>query len=142
MAKPKSERNQLFIEDWQRGLGNEDLGKKYDLSLGGVKALKQRLRAKDPSLYAEKRPGLTKVEKEVAQASGGLVKFAGKKTSKPAIQQVGKQEKKLTSKDLYKTATFYITEEQRYKLKLAALEQNKEISQLVREILSEYFNKH
>ena len=51
MAKPKEARNRLFIEDWQRGLNNETLAQKYNLSEGGVKALKQRLRTKDPSLY-------------------------------------------------------------------------------------------
>jgi len=51
MAKPKEERNRQFQKDWQSGFSNEDLGKKYSLSLGGVKALKQRLRVKDSSLY-------------------------------------------------------------------------------------------
>ena len=53
MAKPKEERNRQFQKDWQRGLGNEDLGKKYELSLGGVKALKQRLRAKVNKLASQ-----------------------------------------------------------------------------------------
>jgi len=66
MAKPKEERNRLFIEDWERGLGNEDLGKKYGLSIGGVKALKQRLRQKYPSLYQKKpasKPGIQQTSK-------------------------------------------------------------------------------
>ena len=46
MAKPKEERKQQFLADWQEGMGNQALGEKYNLSLGGVKALKQRLRAK------------------------------------------------------------------------------------------------
>ena len=46
MAKPKEGRNKLFLEDWQRGLSNEGLAEKYNLSIGGVKALKQRFRAK------------------------------------------------------------------------------------------------
>jgi hypothetical protein len=142
MAKPKEERNRQFIEDWQRGLGNEDLGRKYNLSLGGVKALKQRLRAKDSSLYTEKRPELTKVEKEVAQASGGLIKFASKQTSKPAIQQVSKQEKKRPAKEVYDTATYYIDKETKKKIKILAAEQDREISEIVRQILSDYFNKH
>lgn len=43
MAKAKKGRNKLFLEDWQRGLSNESLAQKYSLSVGGVKALKQRL---------------------------------------------------------------------------------------------------
>ncbi len=142
MAKPKEERNRQFQKDWQRGLGNEDLGEKYGLSLGGVKALKQRLRAKDSSLYAEKRPGLTKIEKEVSESSGGLVKFASKQTSKPAIQQVSKQEKKRPAKEVYDTATYYIDKETKKKIKILAAEQDKEISQVVRDILKEYLDKH
>lgn len=142
MAKPKEERNKQFTQDWQKGLGNEDLGKKYGLSLGGVKALKQRLRAKDSSLYAGKRPELSKVERDVAQASGGLVKFAGKQTSKPAIQQTSKQEKKRPAKEVYDTATYYIDKETKKKIKILAAEQDKEISQVVREILKEYLDKY
>lgn len=133
MAKPKQQRNKQFQEDWQRGLGNEDLGKKYGLSLGGVKALKQRLRAKDSSLYTEKRPGLTKVEKEVAQASGGLVKFASKpdKTISPQVD-------KSTSLPIHKRATYYLDPEIIRKIKLVALDRNLDTSALVREILSEW----
>ena len=46
MAKPKSGRNKLFLEDWQGGLNNESLAERYNLSVGGVKALKSRLRQK------------------------------------------------------------------------------------------------
>lgn len=56
MAKPKEQRNRLFIEDWQKGFSNEDLGEKYSLSPGGVKALKQRLRVKNSSLYKVTSP--------------------------------------------------------------------------------------
>jgi len=48
MAYPKEERNRRFLEDWQvHHLSNERLGEKYGLSIGGVKALKQRLRQKE-----------------------------------------------------------------------------------------------
>jgi len=50
MAYPKEERNRRFVADWKRGLSDKQLGGKYDLSIGGVKGLKARLRAKDPSL--------------------------------------------------------------------------------------------
>ena len=133
MAKPKEERNRQFQKDWQRGLGNEDLGKKYDLSLGGVKALKQRLRAKDPSLYAEKRPELSKIEKEVAQASGGLVKFA----DKTIFPQVDKS----TSPLVHKRATYYLSPETIKTIKQIALNKNIDSSELVRNILSEWISQ-
>ncbi len=63
MAKQKLERNKLFLQDWQKGFSNEVLGRKYHMSEGGVKALKQRLRVRNPELYTEKRPELTKVER-------------------------------------------------------------------------------
>lgn len=46
MAKPKEKRNKLFLEDWQKGFSNQSLAEKYKLSIGGVKALKGRIRAK------------------------------------------------------------------------------------------------
>lgn len=50
MAYPKEERNRRFLEDWKvYNLDNEKLGQKYRLSVGGVKALKQRLREKERS---------------------------------------------------------------------------------------------
>ncbi|MBA7491371.1 hypothetical protein ES702_01916 [subsurface metagenome] len=50
MAYPKEERNRRFLEDWQvHHLGNERLGEKYGLTVGGVKALKARLRQKERS---------------------------------------------------------------------------------------------
>lgn len=118
MAKPKEERNQQFIICWKKeGLSNKALGKKFNLALSGVKSLKGRLRKSDPSLYI-KPPA-----------------------SKLAIQQTNKQERKLPAKELYETVTYYITKEQKQRVKLAALQQDKEISQLVREILSDYFDR-
>jgi len=50
MAYPKEERNRRFLEDWQVShLNNEKLGQKYGLTVGGVKALKARLRQKERS---------------------------------------------------------------------------------------------
>lgn len=33
MAKAKESRNKLFIEDWQRGLSEKELGEKYHLTI-------------------------------------------------------------------------------------------------------------
>lgn len=136
MAKPKEERNRQFQEDWQKGLGNEDLGKKYGLSLGGVKALKQRLRAKDPSLYVERRPELTKVEREG-------IKEVGKRLGKVVKVQVGKSPHvdKSISPLVHKRATYYLTPEIIKKVKLAAVERNIDASGIVREALSKWISE-
>lgn len=66
MAYPKEERNRHFVEDWKKGLSDDELGRKYHLTPGGVKALKQRLRAKDPSLYekgATRKPATQQASK-------------------------------------------------------------------------------
>lgn len=119
MPQEKEERNKEFIAAWkEEGLSNEALGKKFNLSPGGVKGLKARLRKKNPNLYT------------------------GKQTSKPAIQQVSKQEKKRPAKEVYDTATYYIDKETKKKIKILAAEQDREISEIVRQILSDYFNKH
>jgi len=48
----KEERNREFVRLWKRlGLGNEELARKFNLSIGGVKSLKARLRKKNPVLY-------------------------------------------------------------------------------------------
>lgn len=53
MAYPKEQRNQRFLEDWQvYSFSNEKLGQKYGLTVGGVKALKARLRKKERSSQA------------------------------------------------------------------------------------------
>ena len=133
MAKPKEERNRQFQKDWQRGLGNEDLGKKYSLSLGGVKALKQRLRAKDSSLYAGKHPELTKVEKEG-------IEEVGKRLGKIVKVQVSKspQVDQSTSPLVHKRATYYLSPEIIRKIKLVALNKDIDSSELVRQILNKY----
>jgi len=119
MPEENKERNKLFIKSWkEEELSNRELQEKFNLSPGGVKSFKTRLRKKDPSLYIKPLAG------------------------KLANQQVSKPEKKATSKELYETVTYYITKEQKQRVKLLALEQDKEISQLIREVLSEYFNRH
>lgn len=110
MAHPKTQRNREFQEAWQRGASNKALGERFDLSLGGVKALKQRLREKDRSLHRQTP------------------------ASKPVTQQTSKVAQ-------YKKATFYIEPAVIKAIKRRALEEDKDISQLVREILKKYLNE-
>ncbi len=46
MAFPKEERNREFLQAWKAGANNGALGKRFGLTIGGVKALKARLKAK------------------------------------------------------------------------------------------------
>lgn len=149
MSFPKEERNKLFVGDWKgKGLTTEELGIKYSMTAGGVKALKQRLRKKDPSLYEKgpaskpttQQPGkktvsrdLTRIEregiKEVEEALGGTVKF--ETARKPVKQQASKLAE-------YKKVTYYLDPAMAKDIKRLALERDKDISELVREILGDY----
>lgn len=46
MAFAKEERNREFLQSWQAGANNGALAERFGLTIGGVKALKARLRAK------------------------------------------------------------------------------------------------
>ena len=58
--------------------------------------------------------------------------------SQPASKQVSQQ----TSKEKYQTVSYYVTREMKWKIKTLAAQKEKEISELVREIFSEYFSRH
>ena len=131
MAKPKEERNRLFLEDWQKGFGNQSLAEKYKLSIGGVKALKQRLRVKDSSLYVEKPPELTRVEEEVGKASSGLIKFAAK---------IKKPSSKVTSTST-KRMTFWLPGAMIQKIKSLARKQKRTASEIAREVFEDYLKE-
>lgn len=132
MPEEKVERNKAFAIAWkEEGLSNKQLEEKFNLSPGGVKGLKARLRKRDSSLYTKQRPEESKVEEKVAENSGESIKS----TSKPAIQQANKLAE-------YKKVTYYLDPGMVKKIKILAAQQDKEISQLVREIFSGYFDKH
>jgi len=55
MVQEKEQRNREFIKAWkEEGLTDKDLRERFNLSEGGVKGLKARLRKKDSSLYVNK----------------------------------------------------------------------------------------
>lgn len=127
MAKPKTQRNEAIWRDLEAGMSRKELCQKYHLKIEGLKSLIHRMR----------------IEKGLLPSAGKIKKVqASKQTSKPAIQQAGKQEKKRPAKKIYDTVTYYIDKETKKKIKILAAQQDKEISQLVREILSDYFDKH
>lgn len=105
------ERNKAFKRAWkEEGLSNRQLEDKFDLSPGGVKSFKTRLRKKDPSLYI-KPPA-----------------------NKPAIQQTSKVAK-------YEKVSYYLAPGMAKEIKQLALNQDMDISELVREIVGEYLKK-
>ncbi len=63
---------------------------------------------------------------------------SNQQTSKPVSKPAGQQ----TSKEKYHTVSYYVTKEMKWKIKTLAAQEQKEISELVREIFSEYFGKH
>jgi len=126
MALAKEERNRLFIGDWKgKGLTTEELGIKYSMSPGGVKALKQRLRTKDPSLY-EKGPTSKPATQQPGKVSPGI-----QKAREPVIQQASKLAE-------YKKVTYYLDPAMAKNVKRLALERDMDISELVREVLGKY----
>ena len=131
MAKPKESRNREFIAAWRdEGLSDKQLQERFGLSSGGIKALKSRLRKKDPSLYQKKPKPLNKVEKEIAKDSEGFIQFA----SKPAIQQTSKLAK-------YKKVTYYLDPKMVKIIKRLAVDRDMDISELVREALSQWISR-
>lgn len=128
MAKAKEERNKEFIAAWkEEGLTDRELQDKFNLSPGGVKGLKSRLRKKDPSLYTER---------EVDKSRSPQIK-----KSRP--RQVDKSIK-LQDKGIgkYKPVTFRISEETEWQLKALAVNRREQVSELVREIFNDYLSRN
>lgn len=129
MALAKEERNRRFINDWKvDGLSNEELAQEYKMTIGGVKALKQRLRQKHPSLYEKgpaSKPAIQQSDKTSPEKEEGR---------EPVIQQTSKLAE-------YKKVTYYLDPEMVKAIKRQAVEKEKDISALIREVLSEYLTK-
>ncbi|NVM22982.1 MAG: hypothetical protein HWN68_14525 [Desulfobacterales bacterium] len=131
MALPKEQRNRDFIADWKgRHLSTEELAVKYSMTPGGVKALKQRLRAKDPSLY-EKGPVSTDSKSATQQPGKVRPETKIRQRREPVIQQSSKLAE-------YKKVTYYLDPAMAKDIKRLALERDMDISELVREVLGQY----
>jgi transposase len=114
----KEKRNKEFIKAWkEEGLTDKELMKRFNLSKGGVKGLKARLRKKNSSLY---------VNKSLSQ-----------QVDKSTSQQITKS----TNQQVYKRATYYLTPEIVKKIKLLAVKRDVDTSNLMREILTEYLSQ-
>ena len=113
MAKAKNERNEQFIKVWkEEGLSDKQLQKRFGLSEGGVKGLKARLRAKDPSLYTGKKPIPSK-----------------KVTSSSTSTQTSTSTKRMT---------FWLPGDMIEKVKSLARKQKRTASDIVREVFSKH----
>jgi len=137
MAFAKEERNRLFIADWKgKGLSNEELGIKYSMTPGGVKALKQRLRQKDSRLY---QSGPT--SKPAIQQTNELTP-GEERTTEPETREAGKSAIQQASKPAeYKKVTYYLDPTMAKTIKHLALDRDMDISELVREMLNDYLTK-
>lgn len=114
MAYPKEERNRRFLEDWKvYNLDNEKLGQKYRLTIGGVKALKQRLREKERS----SRGGSPATDQNVASTSTSTSTNPHRET---------------------KRMTFWLPEGMIAKIKARAEGQRETASQFLRALLDKY----
>lgn len=113
MAYPKEERNRRFLEDWHvHNLDNKQLGQKYGLSIGGVKALKARLRQKERS-------------------SAGSSPRTNEKDTSPSTSTSPNP-----SRD--KRMTFWLPEGTIAKIKARAEGQRETASQFLRDLLDKY----
>lgn len=120
------QRNEEFKNAWKKeGLSNKELGERFKLSIGGVKGLKQRLRAKDAFLYGKS----TKNKQVDKSISGHITKSTNPQVDISPSQQI------------HKRITFYLKPETIKRLKLLAVERDSNISQLAREIIEEYLEK-
>jgi len=137
MALAKEERNRLFIGDWRgKGLTTEELGIKYDMSPGGVKALKQRLRQKDPSLY-EKGPAKEKAEVTSTSTSTVTPEAPGKARPERKEKVTSASTSTLTSTST-KRMTFWLPSDIIREIKARAKRGKRTASDILREVLGEY----
>lgn len=116
MALEKEERNKEFIRCWKAlGMGNKELAEKFDLSPGGVKGLKSRLRKKHSELYVD--------GEEIRRQSD---KGISSQVDKAINRQVDKKRK----------ACYYLSVGLAQKIKIEAVKRNISASELVEGCLS------
>ena len=131
MALPKEQRNRDFIADWKgRRLSTEELAVKYSMSPGGVKALKQRLRAKDPSLY-EKGPAKEKAE---VTSTSTVTPEAPGKVATERKEQVTSPSTSTSTRRM----TFWLPAGMIREIKTRAKTEKRTASDILRELLGEY----
>jgi len=156
MTKPKTQRNELIIDLYNQGksdreiltgllkAGFEDYQKVRSVSMQVSRLRKARKIPKE-------RP-LSKIEKEVAQASGGLIKFANKitrgqerkvtKLQKDKVKKITKlQSDQKGIGQEFLPVSYRLSEDIKWAIKALAVKSRKEVSQLVREILQKYINE-
>ena len=122
MSQEKEQRNKEFIKAWkEEGQSNRELQEKFDLSPGGVKGLKARLRKKDPSLYAAPQKKLTR----------GTKKQQVNQSPSPQVDKV-------ISEQGNKRMTIYLKPELIRDIKHLATDRDSNISELVGKIIEQY----
>ena len=122
MAKEKRERNERFKVDWrEKGFSNEELAEKYRMTVGGVKALKQRIRKK---------------EREEKEKKGKVVI---KVKPSPSTQT---QMSTSTMTSPPKRMTFWLEEETINQIKRLSQERGITCSQIARELFKEHLKDY
>lgn len=135
MAKAKNERNQQFIRAWkEEGLTDQQLEKRFGLSEGGMRGLKARLRAKDPSLY-KKAPA--NKEEKVTSTSTATPGAPGKVKPKRKKEATSTSTQTATSTSTKRMA-FWLEEGMIDEIKQLAAKEKRTSSDILREILGKY----
>ncbi len=121
MAFPKEERNREFLQAWKAGANNGALGKRFGLTIGGVKALKARLKAK-----SREKTELTSTSTVTPKAPG---KIAPEKKEKLTSTQTSTSTKRMT---------FWLPESTIGEIKELAAKEKRTASAILRGILGKY----
>ena len=131
MAFPKEERNREFLQSWRAGANNGALAERFKLTIGGVKALKQRLRQKHPSLY--KKIPVSKDEK-VTSMSTVTSRAPGRVKTERKEEVTSTQ----TSTSTTKRMAFWLEEGMIEEIKELAAKEKRTSSAILREVLGKY----
>ena len=121
MAFPKEERNREFLQAWKAGANNGALGKRFGLTIGGVKALKARIKAK-----SRKKTELTSTSTVTPEAPG---KVTPEKKEKVTSTSTSTSTKRIT---------FWLPEGMIDKIKGLAGKEKRTASAILREVLGKY----
>lgn len=128
MAFAKEERNREFLQAWKAGANNGALAERFGLTIGGVKALKARLRAK-----SREKTELTSTSTVTPKAPGKV-----KPERKEEVTSTSTQTATSTST---KRMTFWLPESTIEGIKELAAKEKRTASAILRGILGKYLNK-
>lgn len=125
MAFAKEERNREFLQAWKAGANNGALAERFGLTIGGVKALKARLKAKS--------------REKIEQTSTSTSTVTPEAPGKVAPERKGKLTSTSTQTSTStKRMTFWLPESSIEEIKGLAAKEKRTASAILREILGKY----